>query len=233
MTDWILDLRNWLLAVVNRLASIADWLEEAGFPLNLLEGPARTISEAADGVFRAVVSFTLWVLDLETRVALFVTRWDVSEMFQGLTEAVLEIWAWFLDRVSNIRGVIEDWWAEVGAVVSSWLAERWGTFTDFMAELSEIIKRFITETVPDFIADLDLPGTIGRLIEASWTSFWNETWPSVITAVKLETSLGELRALFKTPLEIVSNFGEDIVAFFADPEQWVYDRLDSFFERFW
>lgn len=91
-----------------------------------------------------------------------------------------------------------------------------------------------------------LPMLTNRLdaVDAAWDNFWIQVWPTVVDRSFLlswwQDKMGLIEELIASQFKLAedlwrgwSEIRGSVLEFFADPCQWVYDRLDEFFERFW
>ena len=166
-------------------------------------------------------------------------------VFLWLVEGFYEFYQWLdwaadqIDEIlswSNIRSLIRGWLDGIEAALSWFL--NWTTWvgqyiTDWWSGILPYILTYIdnaVEGLEDFAA--------------TWSNFWTNIFPSLVSFNWLDTwwqsRLLEIDALIGSWLASFSPFWEgwqevrnEVVDFFADPLQWVYSRLDEFFERFW
>jgi len=156
---------------------------------------------------------------------------DFSEDMDAFVDDLEDILSW-----SNIRSLIRSWLPDVEDAID-WFTDRWYWFQD---EISDWWNDKVND-VKDLI-DTATEG-LDNLLEA-WDNFWRSTLPNLVNftwlgiwwqsrLLEIDTLIGSWLASFAPFWEGWQEVRQEVVDFFADPYQWIYDRLDEFFERFW
>jgi hypothetical protein len=159
----------------------------------------------------AFATFNDWVVDTTAKIANVLNLDSLEAWFVDWRARILTAWNWVLTSLANVTSIIENWWLATRATVQGWIS----TATEGFAGLRSQWDNFWTVTFP-------------TLVSFQWLSTW---WSGRL--VDIDTLVNSrLRVWFPFYDELVSLWSS-IRSFFVDPLQWVYDRLDDFFERFW
>lgn len=210
-----MDFLNAILGVLARLAlamsQLAGDLENMIWPLKYLGLPFRGLSNIYYALFSAFWDFSFWFASFVDRLS-EVLSWDaIKQRLQGWFSQVSTLWSWFSGWWTNVREVVNTWWTGVSSTVRGWI-----------------------DTATQGLTDL----------KVKWDDFWETTFPSLINTDKLKEwwsgRLSDVQSLIKGTITQYEDFWkgwsgirDQVFAFFKDPAQWVYNRLDEFFERFW
>jgi len=186
---------------------VKDWV----YPFNLLRYPLYGLY----GVF-------LWLMD---------GFYDFYQWLEWAADQIDEILSW-----TNIRSLITSWLYRIEEALAWFLS--WTTWVgqyiaDWWPPILDIVLTYVDNAV-EGLADF----------AATWNNFWNNIFPTLVTFSWLDiwwqSRLLEIDALIRswfapfTPfLESWQEVQHEVMDFFADPLQWIYAKLDEFFERFW
>lgn len=136
------------------------------------------------------------------------------------------LFEWFSDWWWAILNKVQDWWASVTTTVKSWIAIA----VEGLSSLLVAWNNFWTITWPAWTSSFNTLAT-------AWNNFWTLTFP---TLVNVSWAWNWWKGRFtEVGLFVDSQFKErfpfynELVIFFDDPLQYVYDRLEGWFERFW
>lgn len=140
---------------------------------------------------------------------------------------------WFTDWVTLVTGVIGDWWEDVQTTVTGWINEAKEALQELIDDLETWLGS-LQEAWDNFKGKIPSIDEVLTWFSNWWaailiplTAWWNERLLDVNTLI-----INTLQEWFPFYNDLVALW-EDIKAFFIDPLQWVYDRLDDWFERFW
>jgi len=179
--------------------------------------------------------------------------YDFSLQIQVITDRVLEIlswdtiWSWIKDYIPN--------WDKIGSFFDKWIPVIIGLATDAGSVIRSTIEGWIDalwDKVKLWIDNLqsqadelrvmiqDIPGAVPGLSDIiDWFTNWpghilstvNTWWTGALSQVQgLINSAFIEREPFWAGWQ---DWRDKVTEFFTDHEKWVYDRLDSFFERYW
>lgn len=174
-----------------------------------------------------------WYYTVSFRLADILSASQIYTYFKAYFDAAVNAWSWVQAAVANVRAVIEDWWSATSSDVLGWIdaAKQWAglridSLQDQLDELRVMVQD-IPGALPDLSAILewftDWPGRVLEVITTWWAGHLLEIGDLID---------GTIKTWFPFYDELAALWGE-IREFFTDPEQWIYSRLDSFFERFW
>jgi hypothetical protein len=159
----------------------------------------------------AFATFNEWVVDTTAKIANVLNLDSLAAWFTDWKSKILAAWNWVLTSLDNVTSIIESWWLSTRTLVQGWIS----TATEGLGTLKAQWDNFWTVTFP-------------TLVSFTWLqSWWSSQLPSIEALVN-----SRLRVWFPFYDELVSLWSS-IQSFFADPLQWLYNRLDDFFERFW
>ena len=184
---------------------------------------------AHDPPFGFLGDFFLEIYDLLTD--LHYGLWQFAQDYESLWEGIVGIltesdiynllwtwltyaedaWAWVLNSVQNVTDIISGWWSTILPYIIG--------YVDMAVEgldwLLSMWDNFWYNTLPN-------------LISLDWLTIW---WDSKL--LEVDTLIGSWLTAFSPFWEGWQEVRQEVTNFFADPLQWIYDKLDEFFERFW
>jgi len=140
-----------------------------------------------------------------------ITESDIYRLLNKWLNYAQDAWEWVCHAFSNVVNIVDAWWDTVYSTVQGWITVA----TEGLSELRAMWDNFWNELFP-------------KLVNFDWLGIW---WDARLKDIN---SLIESWFIAFTPfwegwLEVREAFSE----FFADPLEWVYNKLDEFFERFW
>jgi len=209
--EWLHTLLSWWASFSNLCYSWKVNSEGWGWPLSIIAPFFRTLSSVADGLFSGFFDFVYWADRVNRDITAMVTQSWVVSYFSWVIYQVDQLWAWFWNWWGNVTSVITNWWSGVSTTVLGWV---------------DTAKTYALGLVNN------LQGMFNSL-QSWWNNFTATVLPSLASRFDVDTMIkSTLASWFPFYNDLVQLWGE-IKAFFADPLQWVYNKLDDFFERFW
>ena len=160
--------------------------------------------------------------------------WDhAGELFNIMSDNLSRLREELLGRFSSLGGYLGDWWLARQDEIRQIVTVSLSTIMVQIASLSTIMGQFRTEW------DSFTHSTLPSLVNFSWFRSWwglgdipHNVWWSAARRQLREETAAELQ-----PLEDQVRSSQGIISlareFFADPEQWLIDRIESMLERFW
>ena len=204
----IISLMNTLSGVFYSIyLTVNGWV----WPFREAAGLFYSISSVFASLGWAFGDFGNWVSNITNQLLTFINWNTLWSWFSQFYTMITTAWTWVLGAWTNVTSIVSSWWAATSATVLGWI----NTAVQGLAELRVAWGNFWTQTLPN-------------LVSFQWLATW---WAGQLPGVQ-SLILSTLKTAFPFYDEMVQLWGE-IKAFFADPEQWVYNKLDSFFERFW
>uniref|UniRef100_A0A6M3XW83 Uncharacterized protein n=2 Tax=viral metagenome TaxID=1070528 RepID=A0A6M3XW83_9ZZZZ len=182
--------------------------------------------------------------------------WRFSDFFSWLLTKVNEwdqilswdtVWSYILSYVPNleeIRDWFSDWPGQVLTAIDTWWTSTMGDVAGWIEIAAQLLRdqvngvnTWLVTLQSDWDAFKGRIPTIDGVISwwADWagnvTTLFSSMWSNVILEVQaLINSAFIEREPFWAGWQ---DWRDQVAEFFTDPEDWLYNRLDSFFERFW
>lgn len=231
---WFLD------RIVEQLSSAADtcyeymWIVNGWiYPFWYLQYPLYALYYAFYYLAHYFGEFNSWLDWAADRIVEILTASDIWAHFKYWFEAAANAWEWVRIAWTNVYMIVNVWWDSRVQDVKDLIAAATQGFNDLVVAWGN----FWTITWPQWTGEL-------VNLRGEWDYFWTVTYPTLVSFSWLDTwwsaRLLDVQDLINTAIkqsepfwEGWQEFRDQAVEFFADPEEWVYKRLDSFFERFW
>jgi len=207
-----------MIFIIEELIAVEEWFYEAYqevrdwvYPFYLLKYPLYGLYGAFLWLVEGFYDFYQWLEWAADRIDEILNWTNIRNLIRSWLYGIEDILTWFLSWTYWVRQEIADWWEGILPYILSYVDNAVEGFTDFIA----IFDNFLTVILPN-------------LLTFDWLTTW---WDS---------RLLEIDALISSWLTSFSPFWEgwqeirtSLADFFADPLQWIYSKLDEFFERFW
>jgi len=156
---------------------------------------------------------------------------DFGEEVDDIIDKLGDILSW-----SNIRSFIRDWlpdvedvvdwyyrwWDKVIDEVDGWWSSTRYTVLDWIDNAKDYAWQLV-RNVENWLDDL----------QDSWDNFRTLTLPNLADWSGVDGLIDSWFKTFTPFWEGWQDVKDSVIEFFSDPLQWLYDRLDKFFERFW
>lgn len=181
------------------------------WPFYLIAEPFYSLS----GIF-AVISwefydFSLWVDDISSRITNILSLDAIAAHFRDYFDAAVDAWAWVSTAVTNVRGIIDYWWISALDEVRGLISSAVQPLNSFFSELD---NRFNT-------------------LKSSWDDFVTTTLPNLPSWSDIEATIQSWFKQYEPLWDGWQDFKGRVAELFADPEDWLYKRIESMLERFW
>lgn len=209
-----------------------------------LSWPLETFGNFLGDVFNSLSDFTaqvagyLWEASnwLEDTVDLLreILNWDAIKSYirswlYGIESAI----AWFFDWWYQVGQRIETWWSGVQTLVQDWISVA----TQGFDELKAAWGNFWNETLPDIFSQFEI-------LRANWSQFWSITFPTLVSFTWLTTwwnsRVQDVQDLIESAFTLRESLWEgwqelkdQVIELFADPEEWLLDKIEQMLARFW
>jgi hypothetical protein len=163
-----------------------------------------------------------------------VAAWDKA------VEVGRNAWNDLMKEVAPIWAQIDIWWSDLG----EWWEGKKQDIREWIDAAEEVVGEWWDSLKQDF-----------DKLHLAWDNFWTTTWPQLLkdfntllvnvgnfftqTLPKLAAQLDITKALdnFRLEWKDLFNFwgdrGKEVSAFFADPGEWLLDKIEKMLERFW
>uniref|UniRef100_A0A6M3LXB9 Uncharacterized protein n=1 Tax=viral metagenome TaxID=1070528 RepID=A0A6M3LXB9_9ZZZZ len=230
----------FLTWITNRLSDIAGYfydvyLETLGwvYPFWLVANFFYQLHVLFTNLAWDFYNFNTWATDVASKVASILNFNQITAYFSTWINYATTAWNWVINSWSNVSNIIGNWWSSVQYTVQVWI-ETAKQFVQTQIDNISTILNNLKASVESLLAQIP---SINELLY--WFTDW---WGKVL--VNLTTwwneKLLDVRDLINTAFKNYEPFWEGwqdcknaVVEFFTDPWQWLYDRLEDFFERFW
>lgn len=152
-----------------------------------------------------------WYQRVTDQLSTWLSSIDVINIMSSWISQVNTLWAWLSNWGVYVVAVIGAWWMGIQPQVLSWVDQAKSYAAGLVAGAMD---------------------AIGRL-GAAWEDFRTTVLPGLAGKSEVAGMIGSALMPWGPVLTWWGHFGGQAVNLFSDPQQWFYDRLDSFFERFW
>ncbi len=138
-------------------------------------------------------------------------RQEVLDFVNLVPVWIGEVWNWITNLGQMIGQWISDWWDGIYDTVKEWVLSRIDEAKELITDLTTRVETIIIRV----------------------EDFFTVTLPQLARSIDVQDWITDRLAPFREMFNFFEAFKTDIVAFFSDPLQWIYDKLEEFFERFW
>lgn len=201
---WLEIARDWLY---DAYVEVSGWI----FPFFYLATPFWWLYNVFKWLAEKFVEFDEWLVWAWDRIKEILSEIDIWNILSTPIRWAETAWNWIVNSVSNIWTIITDWWGVVSSTVLGWI-----------------------DTARDWL--LDRIDDVKALADKTWsnlTNFFTVTLPQLVGWGELDSII---ISTLRTWFPMYNNFcyfWDSIEEFFADPLEWIYNKLEEFFERFW
>jgi len=231
----------WFLSyIIEQLASARDWLLDAYyevdgwiFPFYYLKYPLYGLYVVFYYLVYYFGDFNNWLVWAADRIDEILSEWDIWSLLSAPISWAETAYNWVNNATSNIWQTVNSWWTATSPTILGWIDAAKGYSLSLYNSLLSNLNTLQSEW-DNFKADF--PSLDNILL---WFSNW---WGNIRANLDLWWSdkLLEIQGLITSRLVEFAPFWEgwqdwrdQVAEFFSDPLQWVYDKLDEWFERFW
>ena len=231
---WFLD------QIISYLASARDWLfsaydEVRGWvsPFHYLSTPLFYIWIAFDRLVIYFSYFNDWVTDTATKLTTILSYANISSYFSYYFDAAAAAWSWVANSWWNVTNIINSWWSSAQYTVLAWIddAKYW-----LQTQINSL-NIWVSNLQASINELLALIPSISEII--AWFSNW---WSLILAAIiswgglpaaLIQDLINSTLRLWFPFYDALAGLWNNIAEFFADPLDWIYNKLEEFFERFW
>lgn len=226
--------------IIQELGGIATWFGEAAIwcwdhtlPLDWLGECFYEIHWYTLNLIRWFWDFDEWlfwaVLEIEE-----ILNWSsIRSLIRNWLPDLEDLHDWWYNWTTWVGQQIESWWNTTVTTVQGWITAA----TEGFAELRAAWDDFWQITWPSWTANFNT-------LKAAWDDFWVNIFPTLVSFTWLgtwwDTRVLEVQRLIEDTIKVWFPFYEslarlwgDIELFFTDPLEWLYVKMDEWFERFW
>jgi len=165
--------------------------------------------------------------------------------FMWLAEEFYDFYEW-LEWAADLLGSVFSW-STIKSLIRSWLygieaALDW--FLSWTTWVGQYITDWWSGILPYILDYIDSVVEGWEDFVTTWDYFWTVTFPNLVSfdwlttwwngkLLEVDTLINSWFLAFAPFWEGWQDIRDEVTSFFADPLQWVYNKLDEFFERFW
>ena len=220
------DISDWFLSAYQE---VSDWI----WPFYFLQYPFYGLYRIFKDLLTPIATFWLWAEDIATKVVSVFTSDGILGLIQWWFPDLGSVIEWFIGRWNWFISAVGDWWDETKETVLGWI---------------DIVKQWFLELIDAVAKDLaqlwaKLQWFFDNLMTLDEIIQWWKDWLGRVAAALIRW--GFITVLDVGSL-IISAFLERedfwagwqdmrgmVTDFFADPVDFIFNKIDEFFERYW
>lgn len=204
LIGWFGKLSEWFYTAYQE---VNGWI----VPFRYLATPLYWLYDAAWWVTYYFGWFNDWVSDIAAKVVNFLSGSEIWDMLATPINYAFKAWWWIEDAWGTVSGWIDVWWENTQLTVETWISTASNALSLLIGNLS----------------------TLHNTLRTEWDAFWSYTLPTLLSWSDMTSFVySTLLAWFPFYNTLVAIWS-DIESFFADPSDWIYNKLEDFFERYW
>lgn len=226
--------------IVELLNGIGGWFYELYLdtyayitPFNVIGSWFYQLSATFYSLAWSFSDFASWANEVATQLSGVLSWGTIWGWLLAYVPNLEDIRDWFYNWYTNVAGVVGGWWSSAQFTVLAWVQDA----RSYALTLTQALSQALTTLRLEWDNFRTRVPTIEGVL--SWWGNWaghvlttvNSWWSGRLTEVQqlLDSAFLARDSLWAGWQDL----RDQVAEFFADPEQWVYNRLDTFFERFW
>jgi len=231
---------GWMTPFINACNSAVSWCYEIYLDVNGWVWPFYVtapffywLSETFADLSWAFYDFGNWIDYVASQVTQILSWSTIWSYILSYVPNLTQLRDWFYNWWTNVTSVVTSWWSSMQWTVQGWISTAVQPFNAMLTAWNN----FWNNTWPSWVTNFNS-------LQVAWNNFWTVTFPTLVNFTWLTTwwdsRLLDVQVLIGSAFTLREglwagwqDWKGSVAEFFTDPEQWVYDRLDSFFERFW
>jgi len=215
-----LDIYFAIQNLLTPIANLGEWLDSLWLAIQ------TKVDETTFNSFVMNVAIDRFLIQYfwGNRVAIFLEI--IGDWWDSIDITIPDIWAditaWTTTQLNNLSNTFNTLIIDV----KSWTTSQVNSARDFLITLLGNLEHWTRTQVNT------LQATLTTLIDWTNLTVWIANW--------WDDKLLDIEAMLNTRLLLWFPFYDELASlwssireFFVDPEQYVYDKLDNWFERFW
>lgn len=148
-----------------------------------------------------------WIENIE-KLAKKALNWDeIQDLIRDWLEDIELLIEWFTTWITNVVGVIDDWWLAATVTVKAWIK----VVADDLDDLIEAWSDFWNNILPN-------------LVNFTWLADW---WNTKLTEIS-DLIESTIRTWFPFYDDLV-RLWDSIMAFITDPLEWLWGKFSDWF----
>lgn len=226
--------------IIERLDAVTDFFLDAYyevkdwvFPFYYLASPLYGMYVSFYYITYYFGNFNSWLAIVDNRIDDILNESNILNLLDWWLDTVVDNWNWIRNSWFNVSVIVNDWWLNNRYIVLGWI--------DDAIDITESLFASLSFRLSDLQSDWDnFAGKIPSLDEVlSWfpnrwiefSNIFNQFFNERLTDIQnlIDTAFVTRQNFWNGWQEVYINMG----SFFEDPLQWVNNKIDEFFERFW
>lgn len=177
--------------------------------LGIIINPGEAVEAAIDWIIEVINS----VLELiESAINFLYDLPDkISQLRTDLTRFIEKEISPIWNAIRNIPDKIDQWWSGTKHTVMDWIEMAGNSLLGLIANIGRVIDA----------------------LESEWNYFWRYTLPDLLPKWEIEALIRSALAEWADLFNFWGDSSRKVIEFFTDPLQWLYNKIDEWFERFW
>lgn len=152
-----------------------------------------------------------WWTDVENRLGDVLSWYNIKTLIRDWLPFIDAAIQWYENAWANIWVEINTWWPSVETEIKSWIASA----TDGIESLISQVESWLSN------------------LQSAWDNFTSTILPTLTNLTDVDNLIASWFTNFTPFWEGWLDWKDSVAEFFADPLQWLYDKMDEWFERFW
>lgn len=138
--------------------------------------------------------------------------WDRAGRFWN------DLTTWVNQELAPIWNRLQTWWSD--------LYEWWSGWLSYIKDLINHAREYALDRIKDLLS------YVNKWVTA-WDAFRIGVLPGLARTIDIRDAINSFQNSWRDLFTFWANWRDQVINFFQDPLQWLYDRLEDFFERFW
>lgn len=231
---------DFLDFIVTRLNQVSSFFYDMyletyswAWPFHHISTPLYRVHELFNGLAWDFSNFNIWVSDTVTKLRAILS-WDtIWSYILSIIPNIQSLNTWWTNWTGNVWNVVTNWWASTQTLVQGWINDA----KQYLQTQVNSLNVWVTNLEADVNELLSQVPSINEIL--AWFGNW---WANILAKIQgwWNERLIDVNALIDSTLrdwfpfyDELAELWSDIKLFFTDPQQWLYNGLDEFFERFW
>jgi hypothetical protein len=174
-----------------------------------------------------------WANNVAYQIQGFLNWGDIAASIRNTWYGLDDVIAWWWDQVNWFIMRANNWWLSVKVHVQYWI----DLAQDEVLVITDQLQAWFTQLQADVQHLLDQVPTLDEII--NWFTFryadmldWFRGIGGLVTQEIMEL-VNQMLIMWLPFYNDFVSLWNDIQLFFADPLEWLYIKMDEWFDRFW